>query len=264
MALRRFSAVSRPTIHKTNPEVPSRRLPVVIAELKDKGPILSKLVFCRAATKEMIGTTLAFGIRAPTRTTTQRIASSKAWQCSAARNGCWLECTSSIWRLPLQREGHDGRQVPSCLSPLSSRGKHCEEHKISGLRVREDVTMSKVGEGIHISTCRGKEACHGEPSRNFGKSALRQACPSRFRRTLRIVSHRFHGFLPLQFRPRCEIGSDMRHVEIQNPSKHGPAASLAAFNLYLNARGIGWSISQKQSLFYKSSHSLQPIWFTII
>lgn len=60
-----------------------------------------------------------------------------------------------------------------------------------------------------------------------------------FRRTLLIVSHRFHGFLPLQFRPRCKIGSDMRHVEIQNPSKHGPAASLAAFDLYLNARDIG-------------------------
>ena|SRR5580692_6523667 len=40
-------------------------------------------------------------------------------------------------------------------------------------------------------------------------------------------------------RPRCKIGSDMRDVAIQNPSKHGPAASLAAFDLHLNARDIG-------------------------
>ena len=71
-------------------------------------------------------------------------------------------------------------------------------------------------------------------------------------------------FLPLQFRPRCKIGSDMRHVEIQNPSKHGPAASLAAFDLYLNARDIGCvDLTKAIPFFCKSSRSLQPIWFTI-
>jgi hypothetical protein len=85
IAFRRFSTVSRPLIHRTNPDTASRRLPVVIAELKDHGPIVSKLVFCRAATKEMIGTTLAFGRRSPTTARTARMAISIAWQSSVAR-----------------------------------------------------------------------------------------------------------------------------------------------------------------------------------
>src|SRR5271156_5326449 len=101
MALRRFSAVSRPTIHKTNPDVASRRLPVVIAELKDKGPILSKLVFCRAATKEMIGTTLAFGIRAQRKQGRRGSQARRLGNAVRREMGAGLSAHQATWRLPL-------------------------------------------------------------------------------------------------------------------------------------------------------------------
>jgi hypothetical protein len=93
MALLRFAAISRRALHRTQPEVASRRLPVVIAELNGQGPTRLKLVFCRAATKEIMGTTLASGRRAPTATRAARITSSNAWHSKVARNIFRSACT---------------------------------------------------------------------------------------------------------------------------------------------------------------------------
>src|SRR5271156_2206221 len=77
------------------PEITWRRLAVIIAELKDHGPMLRKLVNWMAATKEIIGTTHASGRRAPTTASTARVTSSNAWHISVARKDRFCGRTSS-------------------------------------------------------------------------------------------------------------------------------------------------------------------------